>query len=91
MMIKMRDNSICCFYTLLSTVCYFPLHSRRLCRIRPSEIICDPLCGGGSIPIEAVRNFQRNFVIAADHHELAIPRCYKNFLHNKPVTNRVSI
>ncbi|XP_022709539.1 THUMP domain-containing protein 3-like isoform X3 [Varroa jacobsoni] len=74
--------------SLRSTIAYNML---RLCRIRPSEIICDPLCGGGSIPIEAVRNFQRNFVIAADHHELAIPRCYKNFLHNKPVTNRAEL
>lgn len=28
----------------------------RLCRIEPGEVVCDPMCGGGTIPIE-VRKF----------------------------------
>ena len=45
-------------------------------------MIIDPLCGGGSIPIEAARNFRNSFVLCADHHELAIPRCRSNIDHN---------
>lgn len=25
----------------------------RMCRITPGELVCDPMCGGGSIPVEA--------------------------------------
>ncbi|OQR73522.1 THUMP domain-containing protein 3-like [Tropilaelaps mercedesae] len=74
--------------SLRSTIAYNML---RLCRVRPGEVICDPLCGGGSIPIEAARNFPLNLILAADNHELAIPRCRTNLLHNKPITNRTDL
>ena len=54
----------------------------RLCRMKPGDIVVDPLCGGGSIPIEAARNFGNSFVLCADVHELAVPRCHSNINHN---------
>lgn len=64
--------------TLRSTIAYNML---RLGRIQPGEVVCDPLCGGGSIPIEASLNWPSCHVICGDNHDLAVPRCNNNLNH----------
>ena len=33
-------------------VFFFDNDFYRLCKLQPGDIICDPMCGGGSIPIQ---------------------------------------
>ena len=50
----------------------------RLADIKPGEIVCDPMCGGGSIPIEGALAFQNGFFIGGDNHNLAAERTANN-------------
>lgn len=45
------------------------------------EVVCDPMCGGGSIPIEAVLNWATSAHLCGDNHDLAPPRTLAN-VHN---------
>ncbi|CAK9826149.1 tRNA (guanine(6)-N2)-methyltransferase THUMP3 [Anthophora retusa] len=74
---KHRRN-ITCFgpTTLRATVCYNLL---RLAHPNPGDIIIDPMCGGGSIPIEAVLAYSHAYVIGGDIHPKAILRAKSNF------------
>ncbi|KOC59844.1 THUMP domain-containing protein 3 [Habropoda laboriosa] len=73
---KHRRN-IMCFgpTTLRATVCYNLL---RLAQPNPGDIIIDPMCGGGSIPIEAVSAYSHSYVIAGDNHPKAVLRTKSN-------------
>jgi len=42
------------------------------------EIVCDPMCGGGSIPIEGALNWPASLHLCGDHHDLAPPRTLAN-------------
>ncbi|XP_038068289.1 THUMP domain-containing protein 3-like isoform X2 [Patiria miniata] len=53
--------------TLRSTLAHCML---RLGEPQPGDVICDPMCGGGSIPIEAVQNWPC-FVLGGDNHDIA--------------------
>ena len=44
----------------------------------PGEIVCDPMCGGGSIPIEGALNWPESLHLCGDHHDLAPPRTRAN-------------
>ena len=33
------------------------LFDHRLCEIQPGDVVCDPMAGGGSIPIEVLKTF----------------------------------
>lgn len=44
----------------------------------PGDIVCDPMCGGGSIPIEAALNWPTSVHFCGDHHDLAPPRTLAN-------------
>ena len=44
----------------------------QLANIQPGDIVVDPMCGGGSIPIEGAISFQSGFQICGDNHEKAI-------------------
>ncbi|XP_008551672.1 tRNA (guanine(6)-N2)-methyltransferase THUMP3 [Microplitis demolitor] len=61
--------------TLRATICYNLL---RLAKPKPGEIIIDPMCGGGSIPIEAAKEFPLSFIIGGDNHEKAMERSRLN-------------
>lgn len=61
--------------TLRATICYNML---RLCDPKPGDIVVDPLCGGGSIPIEGALEFPQSFFIGGDIHEKAITRTGMN-------------
>ncbi|KAK0097648.1 hypothetical protein PV326_000523 [Microctonus aethiopoides] len=62
--------------TLRATVCYNLL---RLAKPKSGEIIIDPMCGGGSIPIEAALDFSNNYILGGDNNAKAIERSRLNF------------
>ncbi|XP_064486584.1 tRNA (guanine(6)-N2)-methyltransferase THUMP3-like isoform X2 [Ornithodoros turicata] len=61
--------------SLRCTIAYSML---RLCEIKKGDIVCDPMCGGGSIPIEAAVNWPDTFVLCGDNHHLATERTHAN-------------
>ena len=62
--------------TLRATICASML---QLADIQPGDIVVDPMCGGGSIPIEGALSYQKGFHLAGDNHEKAIYRATENF------------
>ena len=62
--------------TLRATICASLL---KLANIQPGEIVIDPMCGGGSIPIEGTIAFNNGFHIGGDYHDKAVIRSAKNF------------
>uniref|UniRef100_H3BH06 THUMP domain containing 3 n=1 Tax=Latimeria chalumnae TaxID=7897 RepID=H3BH06_LATCH len=61
--------------TLRSTLAYGML---RLCKALPTDIIIDPMCGTGAIPIEGTMEWPGCYFIAGDNHELAVNRTTNN-------------
>eukprot|EP00117_Sycon_ciliatum_P038475 scpid20302/ scgid5409/ THUMP domain-containing protein 3 len=53
--------------TLRSTICNGLL---RLANIQPGEVVCDPMCGSGSIPIEGAVAFPKGVYLGGDNHEV---------------------
>ncbi|KAF7493748.1 THUMP domain-containing protein 3 [Sarcoptes scabiei] len=51
--------------------------------IQPGDIVCDPLCGTGVIPIECSINWQRTFFLAGDINDIAVSKSETNFNANK--------
>ena len=43
--------------------------------------MCDPMCGGGSIPIEGALNWPVALFLCGDNHDLAPPRTLANVQH----------
>ncbi|XP_034022496.1 THUMP domain-containing protein 3 [Thalassophryne amazonica] len=64
--------------TLRSTLCYGML---RLCQPQESDIIFDPMCGTGAIPLEGALEFRNSFFIAGDNNDVAINRTVSNICH----------
>ncbi|XP_072308332.1 tRNA (guanine(6)-N2)-methyltransferase THUMP3 [Eucyclogobius newberryi] len=64
--------------TLRSTLCYGML---RLCKPLPSDIILDPMCGTGAIPLEGAIEFNNAFYIAGDNNDMAVNRTVNNVFH----------
>ncbi|KAM4652888.1 tRNA (guanine(6)-N(2))-methyltransferase THUMP3 [Discoglossus pictus] len=61
--------------TLRSTLAYGML---RLCNLKPSDIIIDPMCGTGSIPIEGVSEWPDCYFLAGDNSAQAVKRAASN-------------
>ncbi|EGI66324.1 THUMP domain-containing protein 3 [Acromyrmex echinatior] len=61
--------------TLRSTICYNLL---KLANPKLGDIIVDPMCGGGSIPIEATLAFPHSYVLCGDNDSRAIDRTKSN-------------
>lgn len=61
--------------TLRSTLAYGML---RLCDLEPSDIIVDPMCGTGAIPIEGVSEWSNCFFVAGDNSHNAVNRAASN-------------
>uniref|UniRef100_V9KIT8 THUMP domain-containing protein 3 n=1 Tax=Callorhinchus milii TaxID=7868 RepID=V9KIT8_CALMI len=61
--------------TLRSTIAYGML---RLCNPQPTDIIVDPMCGTGAIPIEGALEFPRCYYLAGDNNVLAVNRSINN-------------
>uniref|UniRef100_A0A1B6FXC5 THUMP domain-containing protein n=1 Tax=Cuerna arida TaxID=1464854 RepID=A0A1B6FXC5_9HEMI len=74
--------------TLRATVCYNLL---RLCSPKAGDIVIDPLCGGGSIPIEGALAYPSTYQICGDSHEKAVNRSRNNIesLKDKPISTDV--
>lgn len=64
--------------TLRSTLCYGML---RLCKPQPADIILDPMCGTGAIPLEGAIEFPSSFYIAGDNNDMAVNRTVNNICH----------
>ncbi|XP_061641171.1 THUMP domain-containing protein 3 isoform X2 [Phyllopteryx taeniolatus] len=64
--------------TLRSTLCYGML---RLCKPQPSDIILDPMCGTGAIPLEGALEFPASFYICGDNNDMAVNRTVNNVCH----------
>ncbi|XP_015243832.1 PREDICTED: THUMP domain-containing protein 3 isoform X2 [Cyprinodon variegatus] len=64
--------------TLRSTLCYGML---RLCKPQESDIILDPMCGTGAIPLEGAIEFGESFYIAGDNNDMAVSRTVNNICH----------
>ncbi|KAI3370119.1 hypothetical protein L3Q82_024910 [Scortum barcoo] len=64
--------------TLRSTLCYGML---RLCKPEASDIILDPMCGTGAIPLEGAIEFNSSFYIAGDNYDMAVNRTVNNICH----------
>ncbi|XP_020647070.2 tRNA (guanine(6)-N(2))-methyltransferase THUMP3 [Pogona vitticeps] len=61
--------------TLRSTLAYGML---RFCDPQPADIIIDPMCGTGAIPIEGAAEWPNCYHLAGDNHSLAIKRTANN-------------
>ncbi|XP_056607430.1 THUMP domain-containing protein 3 [Triplophysa dalaica] len=71
--------------TLRPTLAYGML---RLCKPQPSDVILDPMCGSGVIPLEGAIEWQNSFFLAGDNNGIAINRTVNNVKHllkNRPV------
>lgn len=64
--------------TLRSTLCYGML---RLCKPEPSDVILDPMCGTGAIPLEGAIEWQQSYYIAGDNNDMAVSRTVHNISH----------
>uniref|UniRef100_A0A665VT47 THUMP domain-containing protein n=1 Tax=Echeneis naucrates TaxID=173247 RepID=A0A665VT47_ECHNA len=64
--------------TLRSTLCYGML---RLCKPQASDIILDPMCGTGAIPLEGAIEFNHSFYVAGDNNDMAVNRTVNNICH----------
>ncbi|MBN3294014.1 THUM3 protein, partial [Polypterus senegalus] len=68
--------------TLRSTLAYGML---RLCDPLPSDVIIDPMCGSGAIPLEGSIEWPHSFFISGDNNTLATNRTVNNinYIHKK--------
>ncbi|XP_031143599.1 THUMP domain-containing protein 3 [Sander lucioperca] len=64
--------------TLRSTLCYGML---RLCKPQASDVILDPMCGTGAIPLEGAIEFNSSFYVAGDNNDMAVNRTVNNICH----------
>uniref|UniRef100_H2ZB54 THUMP domain-containing protein n=1 Tax=Ciona savignyi TaxID=51511 RepID=H2ZB54_CIOSA len=65
--------------TLRSTIAYNML---RLCAPQPGDIVVDPMCGSGSIPLEGAMQWKDCFHVAGDNCKPAVSRTTGNVLSN---------
>lgn len=49
------------------------------CKIEPGDIVCDPLCGSGSIPLESVASHQGTFNLCGDISSRLVDRTLDNW------------
>lgn len=50
----------------------------KLADIKPGDIVVDPMCGGGSIPIEGAIGYSSGFHVAGDMNDKAFARARDN-------------
>ncbi|XP_075430795.1 tRNA (guanine(6)-N(2))-methyltransferase THUMP3 [Ascaphus truei] len=63
--------------TLRSTLAYGML---RLCNLQTSDVVIDPMCGTGAIPIEGVSEWPGCFFLAGDNNSQAVKRAASNII-----------
>ncbi|KTG46255.1 hypothetical protein cypCar_00003856 [Cyprinus carpio] len=57
------------------------LLATRLCKPQVSDVIVDPMCGTGAIPLEGVMEWQNSFFLAGDNNGTAVSRSVNNIKH----------
>ncbi|XP_070193462.1 tRNA (guanine(6)-N2)-methyltransferase THUMP3-like [Littorina saxatilis] len=60
--------------TLRPTICHNML---RMVKVLPGHVVCDPLCGTGSISIQGALRFPA-FQVCGDNHRVAMEKCLAN-------------
>ncbi|XP_030062941.1 tRNA (guanine(6)-N(2))-methyltransferase THUMP3 isoform X2 [Microcaecilia unicolor] len=63
--------------TLRSTLAYGML---RLCDPQPADVVMDPMCGTGAIPIEGVSEWSRCYFLGGDNNPQAVNRTANNIV-----------
>ena len=63
------------FCHIAATICAGLL---RYADIQPGDLVLDPMCGGGSIPIEGSFSDPEAFHLGGEIHNLAVERCAGN-------------
>ncbi|KAK1796529.1 hypothetical protein P4O66_009568 [Electrophorus voltai] len=64
--------------TLRSTLAYGML---RLCKPQISDVVVDPMCGSGAIPLEGAIEWSHSFFLSGDNNDMAISRTVNNISH----------
>ncbi|XP_035244515.1 THUMP domain-containing protein 3 isoform X1 [Anguilla anguilla] len=64
--------------TLRSTLAYGML---RLCKPQVSDVVIDPMCGTGAIPLEGAMEWEHSFYLAGDNNDMAVSRTVNNIGH----------
>ncbi|VDM63031.1 unnamed protein product [Angiostrongylus costaricensis] len=79
-------RNICAFgpTTMRPTMCYC---MAALAQPKRGDIILDPMCGGGSIPLEGALAYDGCLFIGADIHPKAMQRCSENMYCDKQLLN----
>ncbi|CDW54808.1 THUMP and UPF0020 domain containing protein [Trichuris trichiura] len=82
-------NLVSCGPTAMkATIAYGLL---RLCKLQDNEIICDPMCGSGSIVLEAANCWSNCLYLAGDIGEQNVNMCCKNISSLRSLKSRVNI
>ncbi|KAK8788334.1 hypothetical protein V5799_021887 [Amblyomma americanum] len=58
--------------------CTIAYNMLMLCDLKPGDIVCDPMVGGGSIPLEGCVNWPQTAFVCGDNHPLAVQRTHDN-------------
>ena len=75
------------YTTLKASIAYNMLH---LCKIETGDVVIDPMCGSGAIPIEAVQEWKESFHLAGDKSSIALKKCFINVRHiNSVLSNSI--
>ena len=61
--------------TLRATICAGML---KYANVQPGDVVLDPMCGGGSIPLEGCLSDKKAFYFGGEIHEKAVSRCAGN-------------
>lgn len=79
---SLHKRNLVCFgaTSLRATIAYNIL---RMASIQNGDIVCDPMCGSGAIPIECALSWPQTFGIACDNHPVAIERSNINIKESK--------
>ncbi|GAB6030795.1 THUMP domain-containing protein 3 [Chamberlinius hualienensis] len=66
------------FTTLRSTIAYNLL---QLADIKDGDVVCDPMCGSGAIPIEGALGWPKNMFLCGDFHQVPVTKTTNNKAH----------
>ena len=66
------------YTTLRASIAYNML---RMCNIKLGDIVVDPMCGSGSIPIEAVQEWHCACHVAGDNSSVAVTKSLSNIIN----------
>ena len=76
--------------TLRSTIAF---NMVMMCAVQPGDIVIDPMCGCGAIPIEGTSEWKSSYFLAGDNAHPAVVRSISNvnYLNKKSVLHPVDV